>query len=572
VKTRSHLAIALLVMLACVGYFLWREHSLVGTFGFPLDDSWIHAVFARNLAAGEGFSYNPGVPVSGSTAPLWTLISATGYLLTGEPVMTAKVIGVIFLGLSVYFVYALVRAICEDPREALFAAIITASLPRLVWAALSGMEVTLAVALSLAGIAAHVLYSRAGDRRQYVSTLLLGLAALARPECAVFFVAATIDRVLVGIFIRWRDMASWNWLAPVLVHVALFVAVIAPFLIFSRKFGIGFLPNTAYAKAVMWNRGLIAAIATRSVPELVKSFTIVPFDYFVSFLHESLDNNPVLFAFAGVGFLRMVLAQPYREGSRDKSYNVPLAVVLFPLAVGVLVPFGNASYQEGRYAAPVAALMLILGAVGMYGAAHYGVRLFAEVKRFGRPAKVVLERSLIGLLMLLALSAQVRSVWYRGRLHAKEVSNIEDMQVTLGKWIDANLPEDAVVATNDLGAIAYFSGREILDTVGLISPEVLDYMKGGATRDDAVLAFLEDRKPDYAVVFPSWYPEMVKKRAIFEPRHRVVLTENVISGGDELVVYKLHWNEPGVPSTSPRTNGFDIDGTMRDPASDRTRS
>ena len=50
-------------------YFLWEEQSTAGTYGFPLDDSWIHAQFARNLALGNGFSYNPGVPVSGSTAP-----------------------------------------------------------------------------------------------------------------------------------------------------------------------------------------------------------------------------------------------------------------------------------------------------------------------------------------------------------------------------------------------------------------------------------------------------------------------------------------------------------------------
>ena len=33
--------------------------------GFPLDDSWIHLHFARNLAEGAGFAYNPGVPVVG---------------------------------------------------------------------------------------------------------------------------------------------------------------------------------------------------------------------------------------------------------------------------------------------------------------------------------------------------------------------------------------------------------------------------------------------------------------------------------------------------------------------------
>src|SRR5207244_5142763 len=54
--------------------FIVRERQIAGAAGFPLDDSWIHLHFARNLAAGAGFSYNPGVPIAGSTAPLWTLL------------------------------------------------------------------------------------------------------------------------------------------------------------------------------------------------------------------------------------------------------------------------------------------------------------------------------------------------------------------------------------------------------------------------------------------------------------------------------------------------------------------
>ncbi|HSE93995.1 MAG TPA: hypothetical protein VLF19_11870, partial [Methylomirabilota bacterium] len=54
--------------------FLASERRIAGAAGFPLDDSWIHLHFARNLAEGAGFSYNPGVPVAGSTAPLWTVL------------------------------------------------------------------------------------------------------------------------------------------------------------------------------------------------------------------------------------------------------------------------------------------------------------------------------------------------------------------------------------------------------------------------------------------------------------------------------------------------------------------
>jgi hypothetical protein len=352
-----------------------------------------------------------------------------------------------------------------------------------------------------------------------------------------------LDRALSATIIRWRELAARDWLIPVVVHVALFLAIISPFLLFSRVFGVGFLPNTAYAKALLWGRGLIYALATGSAAELARSFTVHPFDYYLSFLQESLSNNPILFVFSSFGFLSLVLSIPYAEDSRSKTFIVPLSVIIFPLAIGVIVPFGTASYQEGRYAAPVAPLMIIIGTIGLYEAARYGARILSQAKFMGRPATVVMERSLIWLFMALALAAQFRTAWYRGKNYGQEVSNIEEMQVALGKWIDVELPENATLAVNDVGAIAYFSQRRVLDTVGLISPEVLKYLETYKPRDAAVFEFLEDERPDYAVLFPDWYPRMVAERRLFEPIHHVRLENNVICGGDDMVVYVLRWDQ-----------------------------
>src|SRR5262249_56043145 len=74
--------------------FLARERWIAGAAGFPLDDSWIHLHFARNLAEGRGFAYNPGVPVAGSTAPLWTLLLAAVARVAGAALVLAQTAGV----------------------------------------------------------------------------------------------------------------------------------------------------------------------------------------------------------------------------------------------------------------------------------------------------------------------------------------------------------------------------------------------------------------------------------------------------------------------------------------------
>src|SRR5687768_397605 len=85
-----------LALLPCLGYLGAELYLLDGRLGLPLDDSFIHLQFARNLAAGDGLAYNPGERVTGSTAPLWTALLSLGFLLPGEPLAWAKVTGVLW--------------------------------------------------------------------------------------------------------------------------------------------------------------------------------------------------------------------------------------------------------------------------------------------------------------------------------------------------------------------------------------------------------------------------------------------------------------------------------------------
>lgn len=49
--------------------------------GFPLDDSWIHQVYGRNLAETGMWAFVPGVPSAASTSPMYTVLLAVGYKL-----------------------------------------------------------------------------------------------------------------------------------------------------------------------------------------------------------------------------------------------------------------------------------------------------------------------------------------------------------------------------------------------------------------------------------------------------------------------------------------------------------
>ena len=152
-------------MLTACWWFTRTE--LHATFwGFPLDDSWIHLQFARNVASGQGFSYNPGIPVAGSTAPLWTLVLAIPARLGLDPVASAKGLGIALTLAAALVAGRLAEWLTSSRAAGFFTALALAVSPRLIWGALSGMECRLLVP----GVWAVLSCLRALDGRAMVGT------------------------------------------------------------------------------------------------------------------------------------------------------------------------------------------------------------------------------------------------------------------------------------------------------------------------------------------------------------------------------------------------------------------
>src|SRR5436305_12026171 len=146
-RTPPRVPLRLLLLLAgvvaCLRYLFAEISRLKGGLGFPLDDSWIHLQFARNLAHGRGLSLNPGELVTGSTAPLWTALVALLFLLPGSAIVWTKLLGIALHVAGVDAVWRLARELGLRRGLAALAAGLTLGTSWLAWSALSGMEVPL---------------------------------------------------------------------------------------------------------------------------------------------------------------------------------------------------------------------------------------------------------------------------------------------------------------------------------------------------------------------------------------------------------------------------------------------
>jgi hypothetical protein len=189
------LLLLLLTAVVALGYFLGTELAFTGgVLGSPLDDAWIHFQFARNLSQGNGFSFNPGDPQPGSTAPLWTLFLAGLGLFTQEFMVPALLLSGGFFLLAIGLTYGFAFWLTQNKFAAFLAGLGVVLSGRLLWAGLAGMETTAFAAFSLA---AAWLYTKRGLRP--LPALLFALAGQIRPEGHLLFGLAAAD-------------ALWQWL------------------------------------------------------------------------------------------------------------------------------------------------------------------------------------------------------------------------------------------------------------------------------------------------------------------------------------------------------------------------
>jgi hypothetical protein len=463
-------------------WLLLRERAVAGAPGFPLDDSWIHLQFARHLAEGAGFAYNAGHPVSGSTAPLWTLLLAAGALVAGPTLAMAKTLGVT-TALAAALVLRRAAVAFGAPRPAaLVAAVAFLWTGAAAWGALSGMEVMLAALL--VGVA---LLALARDAT-WATAIAGALAVLARPEAILIVPLLALARPLTP--------------RRALIFAGVTAAVLAPFVAFSYATVGRPVPATAVAKV---EGGLLGWLAGIREPALT-TWLVRPRDFVVEWTRWLFQTHTLL------PLALPAVAVAWRRSGRALGV-VGLALLVHPLGMALLAPYRGPAFQEGRYSMhllPVAVLVLTI-------AATKGLRV-----------------PTLGLVAVLALalwplsSAAERYAW--------GVQNINAMQVHLGRWLGRNTPADATLAVNDIGAIAFFSGRPVLDLMGLVTPDILPYRRDG---EAGVARYVEQHCPDYVVIFPTWFPGLAARRDLLTPIYAVRLARNEVSGGPEMVVYRL---------------------------------
>jgi hypothetical protein len=398
-----------------------------------VDDTYIHLVYARNLAEAGELSFNKGDPTYGATSPLWVGLLALLYRAGVDLLIGCRLLSWLSAFCSIALVYRLARRVGCDSFAALSAALVmSAEAWFLRWSAV-GMETSFALFITLLALDRAFSLDRS-PRNSILFALFLFAAILARPE-ALLLVPLVLFALLVTRRLRGRDGLLW---------ICLLAALLVGWFILIEKHTGTFLPLTAGAK--QGRPVLSTALFGRAlVPVKIVGATLA---------------LPVLALLTGLllGVKRGSLLVCFVREDRNRTGALLLLLWAIALpAVYVLLDFQVLS----RYLLPVAPAIVVLAFVSISNI----------TERFRMSG-----RARMSMIAFLAAATIMQNVIFYTLVvvpPTREFSRgLTEVIGGMGEWLALNADRDAVVATPDIGAVGYYSGLQVLDLGGLVTPEI----------------------------------------------------------------------------------------------------
>jgi len=454
--------------------------------GYITDDTFIHLRYAENLIQNGEFSFNPGQHSYGATSPLWIFGLALLLKLGLSPFAAATVLG----GASGLLVLVVAEKALNHFSfmagwKTFFMVVLVTDAWFLRWS-WSGMETPLATAMLLVLLWPLFMvrkYKQGAQlpplwHRYLVWGVAAGLAGLVRPEFMLigplalpallwfeYFRAGAMDG-LAG-----RHQARPH--GPLVAAVAGWCLVVGPWLGFAwHHFG-RILPETASAKSNADWPGIATLIGyvMQSVKMLAATQGLLWIGVVV--LGGLIWYQNVRFADANdtyPGFWGGVPDDGGEEGPGKGPWSVWGPVALFSIAgIWVLAMVGGYAVRQvwviSRYVSPLAPILLL------------AMIVTAEWLWRGAPRDSNMATLLRRVVVVFAVANVAANGWLMTTKvlpHARQFpQDIRECYLDLGYWLRDNTESDAVIAALDIGALGYASERQVLDLMGLVSPEVL---------------------------------------------------------------------------------------------------
>ena len=403
---------------------------------FTFEDAFITFRFARELFLGNGFVYNPGEPIYGTTTPLLTLLLAGWLFMTGPDhiIAGARILDLLATAASYLFMWLALRhaGISLAQRSLALALLVFSSK---FWSMDSGgMETPLVILFMAASWYAWTI------RKPGLTGLFCGLLLWVR-----------VDLFLWPILLLLIDLtASFKSAARTALIAGL---IYLPWIIFAwLDFGSP-IPFTATAK---W----VAYVEYDAEPYLAHLGVI--FNYLSPF--EIPDQFQAAIILASAVTVMLAAWQAFRA----RSNRFLLALAAFAVLDTAQLTLTKATFFN-RYFIPTLWAVLILAGLAL-GSIWDELKQARSDRLFSIAFLSILLAAGLGLGLISSSNSRMTQ-FYRQDGALK----------VMGLWLKQHTPIGSRVMLEPLGYVGYYSDRDMLDIVGMVTPTVVMLKQAGVS-------------------------------------------------------------------------------------------
>ena len=468
------------------------------------DDAFTAFMYSKNLATGNGLTFNPGERVEGYTNFLWVLIMTLPHLFLSDIPLVANFLALLCTVATVVLVYFYGNNLRpQRPMVfALVAPVLLATNGALAFWTFSGMETALFTLLLNAGVCRYIRDLRETTHSQWTGAFF-GLAALTRPEGLLVFGLTGLHHLTIARPRTTAALSQWfRWTIP-------FFILVVPHFAFRYSYYEQLLPNTFYAKSAP------RAIALQHGIEYTWDFL------------------------SACGLWGLILITSLTLLGRRRRRLGSYATLILWTYTAYIVLVGGDVLGAHRFYIPLLPLFCLTLQEGIYEMAR-------RLPACGRGLRSSLAPAITGVVF----SVTGGIVWhtYTGldekilELRRLVVSHNDKLYGLVAYINDQPDARKLVIATSAIGIPKYFSTARVIDLLGLTDAEVAHSSEtiGGLDAPSILRRQLTDyvlaQEPDIFFFITGAKPHHIAEKALFLSR-RFRQHYYMTYMGDELPAY-----------------------------------
>jgi len=467
-----------LVIGIAILYLISTLYFTGGHFFLPVDDSFLHFHYAKQLSQGYPFQSNRGeAPTTGARSLLYSIILVPGLLiLTGDGIIYYSfLVGILFLFLSGWLIFKIGNILFDQKLGTIVSILFFLNGP-LSWGYLSGTEVGIFSTIILATLYFFLQEQETGFKK----TIIFGsLLAIAHPEGIILSNLLVLVLLLNLIFKgEVSKLKKIYFFIPTIVGFGyIFLNLMLTDSIFSTSLlskSPLFSPNTP-----------LLEILARSIKFYVYLLKEI-FGGFNGTYTEMIDSNagqtatyfaPFAFLFFLLGSLPLAVKEIY---SKRLGFNI-LVISWFFMGIGLSALTFPTDYSWNIHIIPYYPLFLIAVVIGIY---HVTQAITNLVPNISLKEVFYGISSFFIIFSLFSLSFFVVA-------YGKNCKDNYHQKIGLVKWMRENLPPSITIAMTGINTIRYYENRNFIDLTGVGTKGLAKAYQNGV---GSIFEWLEEKK------------------------------------------------------------------------------